>query len=149
MLEATGEVHHGRASEALRAVERLRARARAAARRTKWTRRVPRPVLIGHAASLTPYSAVGGEQGREGGGVTVGTDSCANTDIPSSPSSPTLFLPHTKRVPSRAIAVEKWSPHEMKDAGGISATALGSRRSVLSPCPSRPWRARSLVSPLA
>ena len=23
--------------------------------RTKWTRRVPRPVLIGHAASLTPY----------------------------------------------------------------------------------------------
>ena len=25
------------------------------ARRTKWTRRVPHPVLIGHAASLTPY----------------------------------------------------------------------------------------------
>jgi hypothetical protein len=25
--------------------------------RTKWTRRVPHPVLIGHAASLTPYSA--------------------------------------------------------------------------------------------
>jgi hypothetical protein len=24
--------------------------------RTKWTRRVPHPVLIGHAASLTPYS---------------------------------------------------------------------------------------------
>jgi len=24
-------------------------------RRTKWTRRVPHPVLIGHAASLTPY----------------------------------------------------------------------------------------------
>jgi len=23
--------------------------------RTKWTRRVPHPVLIGHAASLTPY----------------------------------------------------------------------------------------------
>ena len=23
--------------------------------RTKWTRRVPPPVLIGHAASLTPY----------------------------------------------------------------------------------------------
>jgi hypothetical protein len=23
--------------------------------RTKWTRRVPLPVLIGHAASLTPY----------------------------------------------------------------------------------------------
>jgi len=23
--------------------------------RTKWTRRVPRTVLIGHAASLTPY----------------------------------------------------------------------------------------------
>ena len=22
---------------------------------TKWTRRVPHPVLIGHAASLTPY----------------------------------------------------------------------------------------------
>ena len=25
--------------------------------RTKWTRRVPHPVLIGHAASLTPYAA--------------------------------------------------------------------------------------------
>jgi len=23
--------------------------------RTKWTRRVPHPVLIGHAASLSPY----------------------------------------------------------------------------------------------
>jgi hypothetical protein len=23
--------------------------------RTEWTRRVPHPVLIGHAASLTPY----------------------------------------------------------------------------------------------
>ena len=23
--------------------------------RTKWTRRVPHPVLIGHAGSLTPY----------------------------------------------------------------------------------------------
>jgi replicative superfamily II helicase len=23
--------------------------------RTKWTRRIPHPVLIGHAASLTPY----------------------------------------------------------------------------------------------
>jgi len=26
--------------------------------RTKWTRRVPYPVLIGHAASLTPYQSV-------------------------------------------------------------------------------------------
>ena len=25
--------------------------------RTKWTRRVPHPVLIGHAASLTPYKS--------------------------------------------------------------------------------------------
>ena len=28
---------------------------RAPAPRTKWTRRVPHPVLIGHAASLAPY----------------------------------------------------------------------------------------------
>ena len=27
--------------------------------RTKWSRRVPHPVLIGHAASLTPYAARG------------------------------------------------------------------------------------------
>ena len=26
--------------------------------RTKWTRRVPHPVLIGHVASLTPYRAL-------------------------------------------------------------------------------------------
>jgi len=33
----------------------LVSKARGAPPRTKWTRRVPHPVLIGHAASLTPY----------------------------------------------------------------------------------------------
>ena len=36
--------------------------------RTKWTRRVPHPVLIGHAASLTPPSSEGSFSGFRGGG---------------------------------------------------------------------------------
>ena len=37
--------------------------------RTKWTRRAPYPVLIGHAASLTPYTraCVDQKRGWEGG----------------------------------------------------------------------------------
>jgi len=49
--------------------------------RTKWTRRVPHPVLIGHAASLTPYSLA-----------------------PSRPPSPhPLSLPRTPRAPPPTV----------------------------------------------
>jgi hypothetical protein len=34
--------------------------------RTKWTRRVPHPVLIGHAASLTPYGGSRINRERQG-----------------------------------------------------------------------------------
>ena len=40
--------------------------------RTKWTRRVPHPVLIGHAASLTPYAMQGKPAPADGCGVVVG-----------------------------------------------------------------------------
>ena len=33
--------------------------------RTKWTRRVPHPVLIGHAASLTPYQTLREDAGSD------------------------------------------------------------------------------------
>mmetsp|Transcript_4467 Transcript_4467/g.10763 ORF Transcript_4467/g.10763 Transcript_4467/m.10763 type:complete len:227 (-) Transcript_4467:204-884(-) len=58
--------------------------------------------------------------------------------MPSRPSSPTLFLPHTQSEPSLAMAVEKWSPQERNFIGGASATRCGTRRSVLFPWPSLP-----------
>ena len=36
--------------------------------RTKWTRRVPHPVLSGHAASLTPYKVAVQNRARAGEG---------------------------------------------------------------------------------
>jgi hypothetical protein len=44
--------------------------------RTKWTRRVPRPVLIGHVASLTPYlcsTRRWGSAARRGSGASHGS----------------------------------------------------------------------------
>jgi len=61
-IRSSGETFASLAEALLRAEEDdevlLQARARARAPpppRTKWTRRVPHPVLIGHAVSLTPY----------------------------------------------------------------------------------------------
>jgi len=60
------EASQGYTSGWRRARERIERHSRRAVRgcalppplpRTKWTRRVPHPVLIGHAASLTPYQS--------------------------------------------------------------------------------------------
>mmetsp|Transcript_41824 Transcript_41824/g.104601 ORF Transcript_41824/g.104601 Transcript_41824/m.104601 type:complete len:252 (+) Transcript_41824:527-1282(+) len=71
--------------------------------------------------------------------IAMGEFSCANTLMPSCPSSPTLLCPHVDRFPpSLDMAAQKLSPHVKKDVGGRSRMAFGSSRLWLSPCPSLP-----------
>ena len=48
--------------------------------RTKWTRRVPHPVLIGHVASLTPYMSPVAEMGAGEGGKGRGAQPATRAD---------------------------------------------------------------------
>jgi hypothetical protein len=56
--------------------------------RTKWTRRVPHPVLIGHAASLTPYYSLERDVG-DTRNVELNSNFLPAPAAPGSPSLPT------------------------------------------------------------
>ena len=76
--------------------------------RTKWTRRVPHPVLIGHAASLTPAGSRVQWQVRAPGIVESGTQAPPPplllplpVALPYSPSLPPTSSLARRRAPSR------------------------------------------------
>ena len=77
--------------------------------RTKWTRRVPHPILIGHAASLTPYRprAWSGSRATSGSSGSLPTRRCQGRVHPTASRARVAMAPRAAAAASRAAAAAR------------------------------------------